>query len=158
MATIVTGSEGRDARHSTVVAPVGFAISMGVPVAVVVAGVAIEGLGRHHLGRSRRVGHRRHHRLHAVQHDGQGHRDDQDGPAHLLGSAMARPHSSRSRAVGAVVHHRNGAVHPAIRRRDQDDPGTAATNFGAMSPVGSLMGHLVWGAVLGLAYAAWPLG
>lgn len=50
-----------------------------------------------------------------------------------------------------------GAVHPAIRRGEQDDPGTAATNFGVLTPVGSLMGHLVWGAVLGLLYAAWPL-
>ncbi len=51
-----------------------------------------------------------------------------------------------------------GAVHPAIRRGDQDDPGLAATNFGFMTPVGSLMGHLVWGALLGLLYSTWPLG
>jgi hypothetical protein len=51
-----------------------------------------------------------------------------------------------------------GSVHPAIRARQQDDPGLAASNFGSMTPVGSLVGHLVWGAVLGLGYAAWPLG
>lgn len=51
-----------------------------------------------------------------------------------------------------------GAVHPAIRRGEQADPGVAATNFGVMTPVGSLMGHLVWALVLGLLYAAWPLG
>ena len=28
---------------------------------------------------------------------------------------------------------------------------------GAMTPVGSLMGHLVYGIVLGLTYSAWPL-
>lgn len=50
-----------------------------------------------------------------------------------------------------------GAVHPAIRRGEQDDPGPAATNFGKMTPVGSLLGHLVYGLVLGLAYSAWPL-
>lgn len=50
-----------------------------------------------------------------------------------------------------------GAVHPAIRRGEQDDPGPAATNFGKMTPVGSLLGHLVYGLVLGLAYNAWPL-
>jgi fatty acid desaturase len=51
-----------------------------------------------------------------------------------------------------------GAVHPAIRTGEQEDPGPAATNFGAMTPVGSLMGHLVYGLVLGLAYQSWPLG
>ncbi len=51
-----------------------------------------------------------------------------------------------------------GAVHPAIRRGEQEDPGPAATNFGAMTPVGSLMGHLVYGLVLGLTYQSWPLG
>jgi hypothetical protein len=35
-----------------------------------------------------------------------------------------------------------GVVHPAMRARRQDDPGPAATNFGSMTPVGSLMGHL----------------
>lgn len=50
-----------------------------------------------------------------------------------------------------------GSVHPAIRDGRQDDPGPAATNFGKMTPVGSLMGHLVYGLVLGLTYGAWPL-
>lgn len=50
-----------------------------------------------------------------------------------------------------------GSVHPAIRRGEQDDPGPAATNFGTMTPVGSLMGHLVYGIVLGLTYNGWPL-
>jgi hypothetical protein len=51
-----------------------------------------------------------------------------------------------------------GAVHPAIRRGDQDDPGAAATNFGAMTPMGSLVGHLAWDVLLGALYSAWPLG
>ena len=51
-----------------------------------------------------------------------------------------------------------GAVHPAIRRGQQDDPGPAATHFGRMTPVGSLLGHLVYGLVLGLTYHTWPLG
>ncbi len=50
-----------------------------------------------------------------------------------------------------------GAVHPAIRRGEQEDPGPLATNFGAMTPIGSLMGHLVYGLVLGLLYQTWPL-
>lgn len=51
-----------------------------------------------------------------------------------------------------------GAVHPAIRRGEQDDPGTAATNFGKMTPMGSLIAHLIYGIVLGLLYQTWPLG
>jgi hypothetical protein len=51
-----------------------------------------------------------------------------------------------------------GSVHPAIRRGEQDDPGLAATNFGSMTPLGSLMGHLVYGIVLGLGYANLPIG
>lgn len=47
-----------------------------------------------------------------------------------------------------------GSVHPAIRRGEQEDPGTAAMNFGAMTPIGSLVGHLVYGLVLGWGYAA----
>lgn len=46
------------------------------------------------------------------------------------------------------------SAHPAVRRSDQEDPGPAATNFGAMTPVGNLMGHLVYGLVLALATPA----
>jgi hypothetical protein len=45
-----------------------------------------------------------------------------------------------------------------MRAQRQADPRPAATNFGAMTPVGSLMGHLVYGLVLGLGYNRWPLG
>lgn len=117
----------------------------------------------------------------------------------LLGSVLVRPGTSASRALGAVIHHLNGAllaiawaygvalvdlpanwatglawgavltvlalwmlsaigsVHPAIRRGEQADPGPAATSLGALTPLGSLMGHLVYGLVLGLTYDAWPL-
>lgn len=50
-----------------------------------------------------------------------------------------------------------GSVHPAIRRGAQQDPGPAATNFGPMTPFGSLMGHLVYGLALGLLYDGIPL-
>jgi hypothetical protein len=50
-----------------------------------------------------------------------------------------------------------GGVHPAIRSGTEEDPGTAAANFGPLTPLGSLMGHLVYGAVLGLLYQSWPL-
>jgi hypothetical protein len=51
-----------------------------------------------------------------------------------------------------------GSVHPAIKHGTQEDPGPAATNFGKKTPMGSLMGHLVYGLVLGLLYQNWPLG
>lgn len=51
-----------------------------------------------------------------------------------------------------------GSVHPAIKSGEQEDPGPAATNFGKKTPVGSLMGHLVYGLALGLLYQNWPLG
>lgn len=50
-----------------------------------------------------------------------------------------------------------GAVHPAIRRGQVREPGGAATNFGKMTPVGSLLGHVVYGLVLGWLYQTWPL-
>ncbi|MFP8904973.1 hypothetical protein [Streptomyces atacamensis] len=50
-----------------------------------------------------------------------------------------------------------GTVHPAMRHGRQDDPGPAAVHFGSMTPLGSLLGHLVYGLVLGLLYQAWPL-
>lgn len=50
-----------------------------------------------------------------------------------------------------------GSVHPAIRRGDQDDPGFAGLSLGPMTAVGSLMGHLAYGGILGAAYDAWPL-
>ena len=50
-----------------------------------------------------------------------------------------------------------GAVHPAIRSGQEEDPGTVAMNFGKMTPMGSLLSHLIYGAVLGLLYQAWPL-
>lgn len=48
-----------------------------------------------------------------------------------------------------------GALHPAVRRGEIRDPGGAAKNFGRMTPVGSLVGHLVFGLVLGLGYQYW---
>ena len=50
-----------------------------------------------------------------------------------------------------------GAVHPAIRRGELEEPGPLMLNLGRMTPLGSLMGHLVYGLVLGATYDAWPL-
>ena len=60
--------------------------------------------------------------------------------------------------LGLLMMTTIGVVHPAIRRGQQDDPGPAATHFGRMTPVGSLLGHLVYGLVLGLTYHTWLLG
>lgn len=61
-------------------------------------------------------------------------------------------------ALALLMMSTMGVVHPAIRAGKQADPGPAATNFGKMTPLGSLLGHLVWGVVLGLLYQTWPLG
>lgn len=50
-----------------------------------------------------------------------------------------------------------GAVHPAIRKGEEEDPGTAAVNFGKMTPIGSFFSHAVYGFVLGILYQTWPL-
>lgn len=50
-----------------------------------------------------------------------------------------------------------GAFHPAIRRGKEEDPGLAATNLGGLTPLGSLIGHLVYGGLLGILYQLWPL-
>lgn len=186
--------------HSPVWGPVGFMLSMAIPAAVAIIGIALLGwaeiswLGAIVWGVVATIVFT----LFSIMGGAMGmtRMDLLD----LLGSMMATPGSTASRAIGAVIHHVNGAllaiawaygvalaglpanwltamgwgvilwllallmmstmgsVHPAIRRGEQEDPGPAATNFGAMTPLGSLIGHLVYGAVLGLAYQTWPLG
>lgn len=200
MATILTGTTERNGRHSSVVAPLGLMVSMGVPVAVIVGGVAVEGWGSISWAGAVVWGVVATVVFTGVSMMGKAMGMTDMDLLDLLGSAVAEPGTSRARAIGAVLHHANGAVlaiagaygaalldvdldwlsglgwgtvlwvlallmmstigsvHPAIRRGAQDDPGPAATNFGKMTPVGSLLGHLVWGVVLGLLYNAWPLG
>lgn len=200
MTTIMTGTERSHARHSMALAPIGFMVSMGVPVAVVVAGIAIEGWGAISWAGAVVWGLVATVAFTLFSMMGKAMGMTRMDLLDLLGSAVATPGTSASRAIGGVMHLMNGAilavgwayaarlaevdltwvsatawggvlwvlallmmstmgaVHPAIRRGEQDDPGTAATNFGAMTPVGSLMGHLVWGALLGLLYSTWPLG
>lgn len=45
-----------------------------------------------------------------------------------------------------------GGVHPAIRKNLEGDPGTAAVNFGKMTPLGTLIGHAIYGVILGVLY------
>jgi hypothetical protein len=200
MTAIVAGTRQAHATHSRTWGPLGLLLSMAPPVALIVAGIVVDGWGAiSWLGAivwgvvaavafalvammGRTVGMTRMDLL------------------DLLGSLVAAPRTAASQGLGAVVHLANGAVlaiawaygtalgglsanvwtglawgavlwvlallmlstigsvHPAIRAGRQDDPGLAATNFGPMTPAGILVSHLVWGAVLGLGYAAWPLG
>lgn len=48
-------------------------------------------------------------------------------------------------------------LQPAMRPGEKPDPGRAATNFGGLTPLRSLLGHLVHRLVLGLTYSALPL-
>jgi hypothetical protein len=82
----------------------------------------------------------------------------------LESSKTARTVSSLNSSGGAILWALAllmmttiGSVHTAIREGRQDDPGPTASNFGKMSPIGSLMGHIVYGVSLGLTYSAWPL-
>lgn len=59
-------------------------------------------------------------------------------------------------ALALVLMSSIGALHPAIRNHMEEDPGTAAINFGRMTPIGSLFGHAIYGVVLGILYALWP--
>jgi hypothetical protein len=198
--TVVSGTTQTRTEHSVAWGLLGLMLSMAIPPALVVVGIAVHGWGAiswlgaivwgvvatvaftlfSMMGKSM----------------GMSRMDLLD----LLGSMVARPGTTNAQMLGAMIHHVNGAVlavawaygvvllgwpanwltavvwavvltvlallmmstigvvHPAMRRGEQDDPGTAATHFGAMTPMGSLLGHLVYGVVLGLGYSAWPLG
>jgi hypothetical protein len=45
-----------------------------------------------------------------------------------------------------------GSVHPAIPRGELDDPSFMMLNLGRMTPLGSLIGRVVYGLVLRIAY------
>lgn len=200
MATINTGTFQRSDRHSMVLAPLGFVVSMAVPVGVIIGGIADQGWGAISWGGAAAWGAVATVAFTLVSMVGKAMGMTDMDLLDLLGSVVRQPHTTESSAVGAVVHHANGAilaiggayaavlfndeldwvsglawgavlwalallmmstvgsVHPAVRRHAQDDPGPAATNFGTMTPVGSLVGHLVWGVVLGVLYSTWPLG
>jgi len=48
-----------------------------------------------------------------------------------------------------------GSVHPLVKSGMMPAPGFFMVNLGGMAAVGSLIGHLVYGAVLGALYAGW---
>lgn len=51
-----------------------------------------------------------------------------------------------------------GPFHLAVREGRMRDPGPAATNFGTLTPLGSLVGHVLYGVVLGMGYQFLPVG
>lgn len=197
---VTTGTPERQAEHSTGPATLGFMISMGIPAAIAILGIAVLGWERIDWPGAVVWGIVATFAFMLFSMAGRAMGMTRMDLLDLLGSTIAPPRTAASRAIGAVLHHMNGAllavawaygtallgvpanwftaavwgvilwmlallmmstmgaVHPAIRRGEQDDPGPAATNFGRMTPMGSLMGHLVYGLVLGLTYAAWPLG
>lgn len=46
------------------------------------------------------------------------------------------------------------AMHPLVRTGAIERPGVALTGFGAGTPIGSLMAHVVFGVLVGAVYAA----
>lgn len=120
---VLTGTEHTRTEHQTELGIIGFMISMGVPAAIAIVGIAVEG-------------------------------GLINAPANWLTGLFW---GIILWALALLMMTTIGTVHPAIRRGVQDDPGTAATNFGSKTPLGSLMGHLVYGGLLGLLYQFFPL-
>lgn len=67
------------------------------------------------------------------------------------------PVGLRALGAGTAAPHQHRRDSSAIRQSQEEDPGTAATNLGRMTPMGSLMGHAIYGLVLVLLYQTWPL-
>ncbi len=186
-------------QHSPLSGPLGFMVTMAIPAAIAIGGIAAFGFGEIDWPGAVVWGIVATAVFTALSMMAAAMGMTRMDLLDLLGSAVLRSGTAGSRALGALVHHMNGAllavawaygvalvdlpanwatgllwggvltilalwmmsaigsVHPAIRRGEQEDPGPAATNLGAMTPIGSLMGHLVYGLVLGLTYANLPL-
>ncbi len=54
--------------------------------------------------------------------------------------------------VGAVMMPMMGATHPAIKAGKLEAPGFFGVNAGKMTPMGIVVGHIIFGAVLGGVY------
>lgn len=190
----------RSETSSVGTAAFGLAVSMGVPVLVIVWGLVELGAGAIDWGSAIVWG-----VVATVAFTLFGMMGQRMGMTdmdilELLGSTTSRAGTAGAKAAGAVMHHMNGAVlavawafgvgllgvganwatglvwgvaltglalimmssiapfHPAIRDGKLRDPGPAATNYGKMTPLGSLMGHLVYGLVLGLGYQYASIG
>lgn len=199
MTTVVSGTARARAEHTMSWGALGLMVSMAVPVALIVAGIAVHGWAAISWPGAVVWGVAATAAFTLFSLMGRAMGMTRMDLLDLLGSMVAPAGSGTAKAIGLVMHHANGAilavawaygaalfglpatwwtalawgvvltllallmmttigaVHPAMRRGEQDDPGPAATNFGILTPAGSLAGHLVYGLVLGLTYAAWPL-
>lgn len=54
--------------------------------------------------------------------------------------------------VGAMVMPMMGIIHPAVKAGEMKAPGFFAVNAGPMTPMGLVVGHIVFGVVLGGVY------
>jgi len=190
--TIKTGTADTRTEHSVAMASLGTLLSVGIPAAIAIVGIARLGWGAIHWGGAIVWGVVAAVAFTAVLMAAKAMGTTRLDLFDLLGSLPAR-------RAGLVLHHVNGAllaiawaygvallalpanwatgliwgaviavlalvlmssigaVHPAIRRGEEPDPGTAAVNFGWMTPFEALLGHLVYGVVLGFLYSVWPL-
>lgn len=67
----------------------------------------------------------------------------------LIGGVIGLVHGLM---VGAIVMPMMGAIHPAVRAGKMEAPGFFAVNAGSMTPMGLIVGHIIFGAVLGGVY------
>lgn len=110
MATIESGTERRNARHSMAIAPIGFMVSMALPVAVIAAGIPAEGWGAISWVGAAVWGIVATIAFTVFSMMGKAMGMTEMDLLDLLGSAVVEPHTAKSRTIGAVVHLMNGAV------------------------------------------------
>lgn len=67
----------------------------------------------------------------------------------LIGAVIGLVHGLM---IGAVVMPMMGAVHPGVRNGTITAPGFFAINAGSMTPMGLVVGHILFGTVLGGIY------
>lgn len=197
--SILTGTPDTRTEHSEGAGLLNVMVAKGIPVALGIIGVVVEGwsgiswVGALVCGTIGAV------MMAAFNGLGRGLRVTSLRLDEMLGSLLAEPHSTRARAVGMGIHLLFGAllavvwaytmalfdwstdwftgmvwgaflallallmvssmavIHPKMRERRQEDPGPAGTNLGRLTPVWVGLGHLVYGATVGLLYAAFFL-
>lgn len=186
------------AQYSSVLGPMGFIVSMGVPAAIIIAGVIV--LGWYAISWRGAIVWGIVATIAFIQFNIIGRRMGMTRMRllDLFGSVLEKPRTSLSKSLGMIIHLMSGAllavawaygvallnlraswitamawgvilwlltllmmttigsVHPAIKRGRQENPGPASINFRKMTPLCSLIGHLIYGLVLGLLYQNWP--
>ena len=67
----------------------------------------------------------------------------------LIGGILGLAHGLM---VGAVVMPMMGTIHPAVKAGTMTAPGFFAINRGEATPAGMIVGHIIFGVVLGFVY------